>query len=130
MQGSQLEFVIGFKLRVDPSHVIRDAEDALIAALKVKIEHPSALITMSAGETKGVTHVTLHIDRPPARIVERMFLRYPECASDEGHRVRWDGRRHERSGAHGTGPLAVLVLNQGYNPPPIDSTCGPSGPIG
>lgn len=45
MQGSQLEFVIGFKLRVEPSHVIRDAEDALIAALKVKIEHPSALIT-------------------------------------------------------------------------------------
>jgi hypothetical protein len=30
MQVSQLEFVIGFKLRVEPSHVIRDAEDALI----------------------------------------------------------------------------------------------------
>jgi hypothetical protein len=45
VKRSQLEFVIGFKLHEKPSHVILDAEDALIAALKVKIERPEALIT-------------------------------------------------------------------------------------
>jgi hypothetical protein len=69
-----LEFVIGFKLRGEPSHVVRDAEDALIAALKVMSEHPGALITFVRRKNKGVTRVTLPIDRPPARIVERMFL--------------------------------------------------------
>jgi hypothetical protein len=45
MQGSQLEFVVGFKLHGKPRHVIVDAEDALAAALKVRIERPEALIT-------------------------------------------------------------------------------------
>jgi hypothetical protein len=40
-----LQFAVGLKLRSIAEHVIVDAEDALIAALKVKAERPEALIT-------------------------------------------------------------------------------------
>jgi hypothetical protein len=39
-----VEFAVGFKLKAKSGHVIVDAEDALLAALKVKIERPEALI--------------------------------------------------------------------------------------
>ena len=41
----QLQFAVGFKLHGKASHVIVDAEDALVAALKVKIQRQEALIT-------------------------------------------------------------------------------------
>jgi hypothetical protein len=41
----QLQFAVGFNLYGKASHVIVDAEDALVAALKVKIQRPDALIT-------------------------------------------------------------------------------------
>jgi hypothetical protein len=41
----QLQFAVGFKLHGKTNHVIVDAEDALVAALKVKIERQEALIT-------------------------------------------------------------------------------------
>jgi hypothetical protein len=40
-----LEFAVGLKLEGRSSHVIVDAEDALVAALKIKTRHPAALIT-------------------------------------------------------------------------------------
>jgi hypothetical protein len=40
-----LQFAVGLKLKSIAEHVIVDAEDALIAALKVKAERPEALIT-------------------------------------------------------------------------------------
>jgi hypothetical protein len=40
-----LQFAVGLKLRGLAEHVIVDAEDALIAALKVKADRPEALIT-------------------------------------------------------------------------------------
>jgi len=40
-----LQFAVGLKVKSIADHVIVDAEDALIAALKVKAEHPEALIT-------------------------------------------------------------------------------------
>lgn len=40
-----MQFAVGLKLRSIAEHVIVDAEDALIAALKVKAERPEALIT-------------------------------------------------------------------------------------
>ena len=40
-----MDFAVGFKLNGQTAHVIVDAEDALVAALKVKIERPQALIT-------------------------------------------------------------------------------------
>jgi hypothetical protein len=39
-----VQFAVGFKLQGKTGHVIVDAEDALIAALKVKMERPEALI--------------------------------------------------------------------------------------
>jgi hypothetical protein len=39
-----LQFAVGLKLKSNAEHVIVDAEDALIAALKVKAERPEALI--------------------------------------------------------------------------------------
>jgi hypothetical protein len=39
-----LQFAVGLKLKSKAEHVMVDAEDALIAALKVKAECPEALI--------------------------------------------------------------------------------------
>ncbi len=40
-----MQFTVGLKLKGKTDHVAVDAEDALIAALKVKTEHPEAIIT-------------------------------------------------------------------------------------
>jgi hypothetical protein len=39
-----VQFAVGLKLNGRSEHVIVDAEDALIAALKIKTERPEALI--------------------------------------------------------------------------------------
>ncbi len=39
------QFAVGLKLKGKTDHVFVEAEDALVAALKVKIEHPDAVIT-------------------------------------------------------------------------------------
>ena len=40
-----MQFAVGLKQKSLAEHVIVDAEDALIAALKVKAERPDAMIT-------------------------------------------------------------------------------------
>jgi len=40
-----VQFAVGLKLQSSSEHMIVDAEDALIAALKVKAERPDAIIT-------------------------------------------------------------------------------------
>jgi hypothetical protein len=40
-----VQFTVGFKLQGKTGHIIVDADDALLAALKVKIQRPEALIT-------------------------------------------------------------------------------------
>ena len=40
-----MQFIVGLKFRRTRNRVVVDAEDALIAALKVKVEHPEAAIT-------------------------------------------------------------------------------------
>jgi hypothetical protein len=40
-----VQFTVGLKLKGKTDHIAVDAEDALIAALKVKAEHPEAIIT-------------------------------------------------------------------------------------
>jgi hypothetical protein len=40
-----VQFTVGLKLKGKTDHIGVDAEDALIAALKVKVEYPEALIT-------------------------------------------------------------------------------------
>jgi hypothetical protein len=39
-----MKFTVGLKHKGEVNHVLVDAEDALIAALKAKTEHPEALI--------------------------------------------------------------------------------------
>ena len=40
-----MQFTVGLKLKGKTDHIAVEAEDALIAALKVKTEHPEAVIT-------------------------------------------------------------------------------------
>jgi hypothetical protein len=40
-----MRFTVGLKLKGKAEHTVLDAEDALIAALKVKSKHPEARIT-------------------------------------------------------------------------------------
>ena len=42
--STQVQFAVGFKIQGKTGHVVVDAEDALIAALKVKMQLPEALI--------------------------------------------------------------------------------------
>ena len=39
-----MRFAVGFKLKAKQDHIVVEAEDALIAALKVKTEHSEARI--------------------------------------------------------------------------------------
>jgi hypothetical protein len=47
-----MQFTVGLKLQGKSDHVLVDAEDALIAALKVKSERPQALITYVRPQNK------------------------------------------------------------------------------
>jgi hypothetical protein len=47
-----MQFVVGFKLKGKTSHMVVGAEDALIAALKVKSERPDSLITYVRRQNK------------------------------------------------------------------------------
>jgi hypothetical protein len=56
-----LQFAVGFKLQDKTGHVVVDAEDALIAALKVKMQRPEALITYVRRQNKrGDTRHPMH----------------------------------------------------------------------
>ena len=57
-----MQFAVGFKFQGKTGHVIVDAEDALIAALKVKMRRPEALIAMFASKISEVMPVTLCAD--------------------------------------------------------------------
>jgi hypothetical protein len=39
-----MQFAVGFKLKGRADHIVTDAEDALVAALRVKSERPEAVI--------------------------------------------------------------------------------------
>jgi hypothetical protein len=47
-----VQFAVGYRAQGKASHVVVDAEDALIAALKVKMQHPDALIAYVRRENK------------------------------------------------------------------------------
>ena len=56
-----MHFAVGFKLQATTGHVVVDAEDALIAALKIKTQRPEALITYvrrqnKRGDTRHPAH--------------------------------------------------------------------------
>ena len=47
-----MQFAVGFKIQGKTGHVVVDAEDALIAALKVKMQRPEALIAYARQQNK------------------------------------------------------------------------------
>ena len=47
-----MEFAVGFNLNGRAGHMVVDAEDALVAALKVKLERPQASITYVRRQNK------------------------------------------------------------------------------
>ena len=47
-----MQFAVGFKIQGKTGHVVVDAEDALIAALKVKMQRPEALIAYVRQQNK------------------------------------------------------------------------------
>jgi len=50
--GTAVKFAVGYKLNGKTGHAIVEAEDALIAALKVKTQRPSAGITYARPQNK------------------------------------------------------------------------------
>ena len=62
-----MQFAVGFKVHGKTGHVVVDGEDALIAALKVKLERPDACITMCATPTtRRLDNATRHTTSPTA----------------------------------------------------------------
>ena len=59
-----MQFAVGFKLQGETGHDIVDAEDALIAALKVKTQRPERSSCTFAGIISGATHATLCMVAP------------------------------------------------------------------
>jgi hypothetical protein len=56
-----MHFTVGFRFKGQSDRITIDAEDALIAALKVKVERPEALITYvrhqnKRGDTRHPSH--------------------------------------------------------------------------
>jgi hypothetical protein len=47
-----MKFAVGYKLNGKTGHAIVDAEDALIAALRVKAQRPAAAITYARRQNK------------------------------------------------------------------------------
>jgi len=47
-----MQFAVGFNAKGNAGHMVVDAEDALIAALKVKVQRPEALITYVRRQNK------------------------------------------------------------------------------
>jgi hypothetical protein len=47
-----VQFAVGFKIQGKTGHAVVDAQDALIAALKVKMQHPEALIAYVRQQNK------------------------------------------------------------------------------
>jgi hypothetical protein len=56
-----VQFAVGFKFQGKTGHVVVDAEDALIAALEVKIQRPEVLIAYVRQQNKrGDTRHPMH----------------------------------------------------------------------
>jgi hypothetical protein len=52
VESTQMQLAVGFKIQGKTGHVVVDAEDALIAALKVKVQRPEALIAYVRQQNK------------------------------------------------------------------------------
>jgi hypothetical protein len=69
-----VRFTVGLKLKGKTDHIAVDAEDALIAALKVKTEYPEAVITYvrqqnRRGDARHPSHGLPDLRRAPCEPV-------------------------------------------------------------
>ena len=56
-----MQFAVGYKIQGKTGHVVVDAEDALIAALKIKMQRPEASIAYVRQKNKrGDTRHPMH----------------------------------------------------------------------
>ena len=64
-----MQFTVGLKLRNKADHTVVEAEDALIAALKVKSQHPDAHVTYvrPANRRGDARHPAHRLDEERAR---------------------------------------------------------------
>jgi hypothetical protein len=75
-----LHFTVGFKLRQKAAHVVVEADDALIAALKVKMERPEAEIIYvrrrnRRGDARHPVHALQQPEAIEAKFEERLERR-------------------------------------------------------
>src|SRR5258706_9130468 len=84
-----MRFIVGLKHKRKVSHVVADGEDALIAGLKVKAEHPEALIMYVRRQNR------------------RGDARHPPLSDcpDAGGKARRDGQERGLSGGPATRDL-------------------------
>ena len=57
-----MQFAVGFKFEGKTGHVVVDAEDALIAALKVKVQRPEERWSHLTGQNGGLAKVDSGFD--------------------------------------------------------------------
>jgi hypothetical protein len=102
-----VQFAVGFKIQGKTGHVVVDAEDALIAALKVKMQRPEALIAYVRQQNKrGDTRHPMrrlgsenaqcgHADHvPPCDLAQRHCLLI--AVASHKSRTNWQSRGRER----------------------------------
>lgn len=63
-----MQYAVGLKLATKSQHIVVEAEDALIAALKVKADQPEAMITYvrrqnKRGDARHPAHKLAHVAR-------------------------------------------------------------------
>ncbi len=69
-----MKFTVGLKHKGKVNHVVVDAEDALIAALKAKTEHPEAQIMYVRPQNRRATHATLLLCAPRTCVDARRLV--------------------------------------------------------
>jgi hypothetical protein len=65
--GEKMQYAVGLRLPKKTEHVVVEAEDALIAALKVKLERPEAVINYvrrqnKRGDARNPAHTLAEVD--------------------------------------------------------------------
>ncbi len=67
----RVQFTVGLKLKGKTDHIGVDAEEALVAALKVKVEYPEAIITYVRQQNRRGDNVTDRMGSPKPGIAEQ-----------------------------------------------------------
>ena len=99
-----LRYAVGIKIGNKADQVTVEAEDALIAALKVKTAHPEAAITYV--RNKSPRRSTPSTRQPDRYESDRALRRRGSVTVFSPVGLRHDHRDHARARAQGSGPAA------------------------